>query len=143
MSRLQEIYEGASQQDLAVLTPEVLRSQDIAQLDALNAMLTEMSNDRYQFSIEVNTETMDMVIAIGDDRRSHGIAIPFSVKNDWPDKSVIVVDGDRHKPVEFTFPSDNEIFARFLANEYAARVQRQNRALAIMQHLSGPDNLMP
>lgn len=140
MSRLQQIYEAASQQELEILTPEVLRPQDIAQINALDAMLTEMSNDRYQFSIEVSTETMDMVIAISDDRRSHGITIPFSVKKDWPDKSVIAVDGDGHKPVEFTFPSDNETFARFLAHEYAARVQRQNRALAIMQHLSGgPD----
>lgn len=139
MNRLQEIYLQASSPNVEVMSPVKLTVQDTAQIDALDKVLTEMSDDRYQFSIEVNRDTMDMVIAVGDDRRSHGVFIPFSVKNESPDKSAVVVDGDCHKPAEFTFPSDNEIFARFLANEYVARVQRQNRALAIMQHLSGPD----
>lgn len=139
MNRLQEIYLQASNPGVEVMTPAELTPQDKAQIDALDSMLNEISDDRYQFSIEVNPDTMDMVIAIGDDRRGHGVFIPFSVKKDLSDKSVVVVDGDCHKPAEFTFPSDNEVFAGFLANEYAARVQRQNRALAIMQHLSGPD----
>lgn len=136
MSRLQEIYEAARQQDLAILTPEALSPQDTAQINALDAMLTELTNDRFQFSIEVNPDTLDMAVAISDDRHGHGVFVPFSIKKDGTDKSVIVVDGDRHKPVEFTFPSDNEVFARFLASEYAARIKRQNRALAIVEYLS-------
>jgi len=143
MNRLQEIYLQASSPNVEVMSPATLTVQDTAQIDALDKVLTEMSDDRYQFSIEVNRDTMDMVIAVSDDRRSHGVFIPFSVRKDLSDKSVVVVDGDCHKPAEFTFPSDNEIFARFLANEYAARVQRQNRALAIMQHLSSPDQVKP